>query len=497
MSEWQPDWTTLNATASSFIESTPLSARIKTVTPVGGHVAIGLQMDLAQILTDAGASDHPLTGDLVIAVDTLTIPAGDTAIAAPTMEIVARALQVADGGNATLHLRSDSPAGLQVTTASIAGSIGVRLEASDGTPIGDGAGPTLQLSGLKTPQVLTVTGDAPTSVSTSTATDDVADTLHAPWSILALQLSSAIASVLVDEQTDEAMSLAADMLRWVTGGCYALIAERAAYTTVDYDEITSLQNASIGLLALTQASASGATYVPVLAADVYQTEVNALLGVAWTYDQKISDLADQSKVEQLLANLAQTLKSINQSAETPLFNTLRRLNDDSASVENQLTNAAVQLQQVGATLEPLQEALVDAINDEFQKKLLESALETFFTVLNLYVGAAAVILGDPEILAGSADKMIKAAIDIAKEVIEAGEKGIDAAISAGASPAGDPPIDADAQRAMDGAQYLAGSIASFGSAVSSLWAVVSAATAGGQGKINVTPDLLSTVEKLP
>jgi len=26
-----------------------------------------------------------LTGDLVIAVDTLTIPAGDTAIAAPTM----------------------------------------------------------------------------------------------------------------------------------------------------------------------------------------------------------------------------------------------------------------------------------------------------------------------------------------------------------------------------------------------------------------------------
>jgi hypothetical protein len=300
------DWASLNAGAASFVASTPLAARIATVTPVGGYVAIGLQMSLTDILDAASAAVSSLTGTLAIAVDTLTIPAGTTLISAPAVSIVARSLMVDGGGSATLQIRSGDPA-LQVTTASISGSIAVSLQASDGMPIGSGDAPALALSSLTTPQVLTVLPGATPQLTTSTATSDIADTLHVPWAIVALETSSAVASVLVDQGTDDATALAADMLRWVTGGRYALIAEEAAFTTIDYNDLASLLSGSIGLLAFTQTTPSGATYVPILAADVYQDEINALLAVAATYDQKISSLASQQNVDQQLAAFASTL----------------------------------------------------------------------------------------------------------------------------------------------------------------------------------------------
>ena len=495
-STWQPDWTTLNGVASSFTASTPLAARIKSVTPVGGYVAFGLQMDLGTIVANAAVAATPLTGVLAIAVDTLMVPQGDTVISAPGVDIVARSLQVAGGGNATLHVRSTDAPALEVTTASIVGSISVAIENANGTPIGGGPVP-LSLDGLKTPQVLTVaTGNTAQPVAT-TDPIQIADTLHVPWAIVALQTSSAVASVLIDQNTDQTTALAADMLRWVVGGCSALFGQQNTFTTVDWGDLASLQNSSIGLLAFAQSSVSGATYVPVLSYDVYQAEINALLGVAQVYDQKLAALADQTQVDQVLGSFTSTLQSINQSAETPLFNTLQRLAGQSASVQGQLNNAAVQLQQVGSTLPSLQQALVKAINDQFQQELVKAAVETLFMLVSLYVGAAATITGDPEIMAGEAKKVLGAAVDITKQVIEAGEKGINAAIADGAAAAADAPSAGAAQQAQEGAQYMAGSLASFGDAVNTLWAVVTAAIAGGQNKINMTPDLLSAVDKLP
>ena len=486
------DWASLNAIAASFIASTPLAAQIASVTPVGGHVAIGLQTSLTDIL-DAATS---LTGMLAIAVDTLTIPAGTTLISAPAVSIVARTLAVDGDGSATLQIRSSTPA-LQVTTASISGSIAVSLQQADGTPAGSGDPVTLALSGEKTPQLLTVAPGATPELTTSTATNAIADSLHVPWAIVALEASSAVASVLIDQSTNDATALAADMLRWVTGGCYALIAEQAAFTTVDYADVASLLNGSIGLLAFTQTTPSGATYVPVLSTSSYEDEINALLAVAATYDAKIAGLASQENVDQQLAAFASTLKSINQDAETPLFNTLQRLNGQAGALQGQLQNAALQLEQIGSTLPDLQQQLVDAINDQFQQELLKTAMETLFTVATLYVGVGITLLGDPALLTGEASAMMKAALEVTKQLIEAGEKTIDTAIKDGASAATNAPTAGDSQAARQGAQYLAGSIASFGSAANALWTVVNIAAAGGQGKINMTPDVLAAVEKLP
>jgi hypothetical protein len=492
MSDWNPDWATLETTAASLVASDPLAALITTVTPTGGYVEIGLRAALSDVVA-AATKQGPLSGPLVIAVDTLDVAAGDTVIPAPGVSIVARAVLV-DGGPATLVIRSDNPGeGVQLTTAEISGSLSVEFETALAAPDGGAGGGTLALSGLKTPQSITaVPSSAPVATTDQLA---IADELHEPWSIVALELSSAIAATLIDQGSAGALELAAEMLSWVTGGCSALLANQSQFPTVDFATIASLQTSSVGLLAFAQSQTSGATYVPVLSGNVYQQQIEALLELAATYDGKIAAFQSQQNLEQLLSSFAGTLSTTYQQAEKPLLNALNRLADEAGSVESQLTNAALQLQAVGATLAPLQQALVDAINEEFQQELVKAAVETFITVLTLYIGAAAAILGDPEVLAGTATAVIKTAAEQATKLIEAGQKTINEAISNGASAADQPPTPDTSAATAEGAQYLAGSMASFGSAAALLWAVV--AQAFNSTPPNLSPNLVSAVDQLP
>lgn len=489
---WQPDWTALEARADSLIASDPLATTIANVSPPGGYTTIALRATLMDVVQAANKGGS-LTGPLVIAVDTLVISTPLTVIYAPAVEITARSIVVADGtGEATLQLRNYPEASaIQVTTAGITGTLNVEFRTVDGQPI---APPRpLALSGVRTPQVLTAAADS--APSSSTDQQDVADSMHEPWSIVALETSAAIGAALIDEGTDGAIALAAAMLSWTVGGCSALLAQRAEFPSVDYANIASIQNTSVGLLTYTQSTTSGATYAPVLSTSVYQQQIEALLQVAAAYDAQITALQGQQNVDQQLAAFAQTLGTTYQQAQAPLLNSLRLLATESGSVQSQLTNAAVQLQQVSATLEPLQEALVEAINEEFQQELAKAALSTFFTVVELYVGAAAVCLGDPEVLKGEETAIIAAAMEISEKLIKAGEKTIDSAISDGAASAGLPPTPDVSNGTEQGAQYLAGSVASFGAASALLWAVVAQASASTP--VNLSPDLTKAVGTLP
>jgi hypothetical protein len=487
MTGWQPDWNTLETTAASLIASDPLAALIATVTPVGGYVSIALRAALADVVS-AATKAVPLSGALVIAVDTLEIAAGDTVIAAPGVDIKARAV-VIDGGPATVIIRSDTPgAGIQLTTAGISGTLNVAFQKADGSAIaGPGNGP-LAMSSLVYPQVITAT--AASAASPSTAAVDVADSLHEPWAIVALEVSAAIAATLVDQGSDGALELAADMLGWVTGGCTALIACKAQFPTVDFGNLASLQTTAVGLLSFTQAQTSGATYVPVLSADRYQQQIDSLLGLAQTYDAKITAFQDQQNIDQLLALFAKTLSDTYQEAETPLLNALQRLAAQSGAVQGQLTNAAVQLKEVSATLPSLQQALEEAIKDEFQQELVKAAVDTLATVLELYVAVGAILLfEDP-------NAVITEAMYIVQELIQLGEEGIDEAIKKDAESAANPPTaPQDFDDTKTGAQYLAGSLASFGKAVALLWTAVSRAASSQPP--NLSPDLVSAVDQLP
>lgn len=487
MTDWQPDWQRLETTAASLIASDPLAALINRVTPAGGYVAIGLHTTLADVLS-AAIKAEPLTGALVIAVDTLEVAAGDTVIVAPGVEIIARAV-VVDGGPANLIIRSGlAGAAIQLTTAGISGTLTVAFQDADGAAIDGGGNGPVAMSGLVYPQV--ITANPASKASVSTAAVDVADSLHEPWAIVALELSASIAGTLIDQGGDGALGLAADMLRWVTGGCSSLITEQDQFQGVDHDNLASLQTTAVGLLSFTQSQTSGATYAPVLSADRYQAQINSLLDLAKTYDDKITAFQNEQNTDQLLASFAETLGTTYQEAETPLLNALLRLADESGLVHGQLTNAAYQLQEVGDTLPNLQQALEDAIHDEGQRELAKAAVDTLSELLQLYVAVGAILLfEDP-------NAVITEAMNIVKELIQLGAEAIDDAIAKGAQSAERPPtVPSDFSDTRDGAQYLTGSMASFAQAVATLWQVVSQAASSKPP--NLSPDLVKAVDQLP
>lgn len=483
MTNWQPDWNSLNAVAAAFLQSTPLAAQIGSVTPPGSHVATGLQLDLATILSAA-----PAGGVLVIAVDTLTVPAETIKIAVIGVEIVARSVQVAGGGSATLNV-TGSGASLQLTSAEIVGGFSVALGPNDAVPFA--------LGSLASPQILTLDASAPATVVVSTDSASVADVMHSPWSLLSLQLTSAIAGVVADQPSADPLALAESMLRWVSANGSALLANRASFPTLDYVGIASMLTAATSLLTSTQTAASGAIYVPVLSADIYQTQVNGILGLAQIYDTRISALQAQQSVEKELAAFATTLGTINQQAAGPLIATLQGLAGETGMLETQLTDAAVQLQQITGTLPALQTALTEAINDQFQQELVSTAINTLFTLATLYVGAAAALLGDPEVLAGNSTAMLKAALDIAKSLLEAAKEPLTGVITGGLNAAGQAPSDTTSTAARQGGQVLAASVASFGGALNALWTVVGVAIAKAPATIAYSPDFLSELEAAP
>jgi hypothetical protein len=119
-------------------------------------------------------------------------------------------------------------------------------------------------------------------------------------------------------------------------------------------------------------------------------------------------------------------------------------------------------------------------------------------MVTLYLGVGAIVAGAPEIVAAQAQEMAKTALEAAEKLAEAGAKAIEGAITEATAGLNGPlTTPAQAQQAQDGAKAMMGSVAGFGQAMSALWSVVNSAIAGGQGNINLTPDLLAAVEVQP
>ncbi|APC14640.1 hypothetical protein BLL42_02415 [Pseudomonas frederiksbergensis] len=483
MTSWQPSWNNLNAIAAAFLESTPLAASIISVTPPGSYVATGLQLDLGTILSTAPASNV-----LVVAVDTLTVPAGTTRISATGVVIFARSVQVAGGGSSSLNV-SDAGASLQLMTAEIIGSLSVTLGTSAAVPF--------VLGGVKSPQILTLDASAPMTLAIKADSVSVADIMHSPWCLLSLQLTSAIAGVLADQLGAGPNALADLMLRWVTANGAALLANQASFPALDWADIASMMASAAALLVSTQTVASGAVYVPILSTDLYQVQVNSILGLAQIYDSQIDALQSRQNVERDLAQFGATLGAINQQSAGPLLTRLQSLANETGMLEMQLLDAAVQLQQITATLPGLQQALTDAINDQFQRELVSTAISTMFTLASLYVGGAASILGDPEVLAGSSTAIMKAALEITKSIIDTASVPVQAAIADGVQAAAQAPSSTASVTALQGGQVLAASVASFGGAMNALYEVVGTAIANAPAEIVYAPDFASKLAAAP
>lgn len=495
-----PDWTYLNGIASAYAASSPLMPQVVQATPAGSYNALGLQKSLSEIMKEAEGKLDANSGVLVVAVDTLAVPAGQTVVKAFALSIMARHIAVEGGGAAEIlqHASSASSGAVQIMVSQITGTVSLGLSGSDKRA-------PLELAGnMQRPQVLTVTADAPGKAVAVAGDAALADFLHSPWNVLALEIAQAAAGVMIYQNERGALALAADMLNWVVRGCYTLIKNRASFENVDYQSVSSIQGTAVAQLSFTQASASGATFVPVLSQSTYETQVNSLVGIARIYDEKIGAFQAQKNLDNLLGQFASTLNGISQSAETPLVNTLKRLNNEQAQLSNQLQNATIKLARVSEQIEPLQKALVKAIEKKFQEELLKSALETLMTFVTLYIGVGIAILGDPELVTTQiskfTEKQVAAAIKLAVELSEKAIKsGVSVAgiVESGSTSLGGAPTKDDAEKATSGAQAMMGSVASFSQASVLLWTVVNRAFVGGGRRIDMNPDLLAELEKMP
>lgn len=488
MANNQIDWTALEQQATAYKNASTLLSQIAAITPSTGFIYTDLVADLATILQAAAKVANPLSGGLVIAVDTLNIPEGTTNISASGVQIIARSIIVANKTCATLAVTAAQNPSVQIVTTEIIGDLSISLGK-------DGATVPVQLSSIPSPQILTF--NLPSTADTvSNTTTALADIFHSPYSILAIELSFVAGATLVEVGSPASLDLAANMLRWTISACHDLLAEKSSFPDLDIDNIANLLANSSAQLVFTQAAISNAIYVPVLSAELYSAEINALLEVAEIYDSKISAFQQEENIDELLKEFTGTLNSINSDAETPLFNELVRLAAEAQGAQGALSNAAIQLQAISQTIAPLQAAVEEAIQEKFQHELLEEGLKIFFTIITLYASAGAAI-ADPAVLAGESGAIAKAALDIAAKLAEAGASAIERAINSGESAATGPLTNTGLQSAANGAQAMMGAQVAFGVASATLWEVVNLAIAGGQNEINFSPDIVKAVDQIP
>ena len=468
----QPDWTALNRIGAAFLASAPLSTTVANVTPPNMQVHIAVRAELADVLRTAG--DGASAG-LIIAVDTLVVPSGTTTIPG-VLTVVARSVQVSGSDPAVLAV-----ADAQLLIAEVRGSLEVA-----------GAVVTAQTAGV--PEVVTVADGTAVAQADSMS---IADVMHSPWSVLQAELAFAAASYLNELGDATSASSAMRMMRFTTATLGALTKERASFSDLDIDEVASLQSAASALLVRSTTNASGDRYVPVLSADLYNEQIKALLSVADVYETKIAALRSQENHDQLLAAFATTLSDVQRTSEAPLVNTLERLANQVGQVQTELGNAAARLDAQQKRLEPLQEAFQAAVEEKFQDELLEMALEILFSLAKLYIGAAALILDNPEILEKTVTKQLAKAAELVEKLIEGGEGVISAAIGDGSAALADVPSQAGAAKAADGAEAMMGSVVDFGTASAILWSVVNAAIAGGGNDIDFDPKVAAVIDKVP
>lgn len=481
MPSWTPPWSQLNAIAAHYLASSPLKASIAAATSPDTRVVTGLKLDLADVVASSGAP-----GTLVVAADTLVIPADALSLQSRGVMLIARSVKVRKRGKAQLTLQGD----LQLVTAGIDGTLSVAYQPAKDGPVG--AAVELSLARSGTPNVLTVVSGAPSTAETAPAV--VADVMHSPWSLMALELSSAIAAVLIDLGAPGALKLSAAMSAWVSTCCRALLDQRDAYqSSVDYKDVTSQHATALAQQSFTEASAAGATYVPVLSAKSYQSSVSMLMEIAERYDKRIAALKRQKANGKWLDRFAGTLGEVQGLATEPLIATLRSQISEAAQVETLLGNAQVQLKQACETLKPLYEELREEIEEDFQRNLLVTAFKVLFTLAELFTGAAAAIVEG----AAGGTEALKSALEVAEQLVKAGEEFMELAIEQRLEALKELPSDTASKAVEEGGQLLVGSVYNFAKASNSLWSLVKTALAQNPPRVERSDEYVKLIAALP
>jgi hypothetical protein len=159
----------------------------------------------------------------------------------------------------------------------------------------------------------TVESDGKSSSEIQTNAAYLQDLLDKVWALNSLKASFTAATWLMDSDSPADRLVARSMLNWVCS-CVRAVGENGAVVPSDYAELYQ----SAAALLVTSNVGSGADYVPVLASDYYNQQLNTLFDVLSKYESTLRALNTQSSVQAALQSAGSTLQGTVDDSLVPL-----------------------------------------------------------------------------------------------------------------------------------------------------------------------------------
>ena len=356
------DWDRLAERTKSF---DVLEAPVDPAGKVADVVAVGLRLKLSELTARFPASGG---NSLTVYADTLVV---DTAnLTVNSLVVVARVLD-------TTALK-----GAPLTAPATAAEF---LVANGKLTLANKTATAAIVTGFEPLTATTITGP---TLATSTAIDDasIGDLTGRPYALNALRATFAAATWLLNSPDQADQATARDMLAWVA----VATGPAAATTATSPTEWSDLHHVATPLLLAANVT-PGATYVPALSTNFYDTQISKLLDTLDAYDQQLNTLTTATNVDQTLAAVAKTLTATAATELVPLQTQLdtlnRNVNDLNVGINTLNYQFAQQTSTIDTAWADLKVALTDKqISDWFNAciKMAVDAVGLSLDAANIY-----------------------------------------------------------------------------------------------------------------
>lgn len=328
----QFDWNMLNEKANNFRMLSEVgkdvAGRVVTADRSGKHVDItfcGLTAKLSELLSGVKFGAHTI---LTVFADTLVIDMECPAVHGGVIAV--RCLNVAPLKNGLLRfILPDKEIKFQILAMEISGGplrVVASPSAADEPGVEIPAGLPFRIG------YLTLKNMGKPTLSVIQGNEHLQDVLENPWHLNSLRSSFVAATWLMDEGDEHSRKLALSMLGWIVEGVASL---RAANPELPADW-SELYTQSAALL-ITLDLPPNTYHVPVLAGDVYQSQVKGLTKALGKYEGNLKALSGSADIKQALADIGASFKDVTGNEVAPFQFQLKNIKDNISHIDDNIS----------------------------------------------------------------------------------------------------------------------------------------------------------------
>lgn len=375
------DWAALNQQTAAFNSLTT------TTDEVSGAVSIiysGLEAKLTDVLAAAAGAQ---IASVTIYADTLTVDT-DT-VTAGGLVLVARSLDVSGIAGGALGLAA--PSGGSAVAELLVGGVAGGAASLAQSPLPEGQAPAAVPAGMR-PMSALVYSISPGAAPAAQVLTDAAylqDLAGRVWALNSLKASYTAGAGLMDSDSADDRALAQQMFDWVVA-CAGTMALGGAAIPSDYLELYH----QAGALLVTLNVAPGGYFVPVLSSDMYQGQIDGLLGALAGYEANLATLAVETGIAAAVAEVSSTLQGTAMDEMAPLQAQLSQIQDNIQALYKSIivlrSDFDIQADQANTDYQNLAAAV--ALQELAQ--FLQDSISTAMSVISLGVAVAKGSEGD-------------------------------------------------------------------------------------------------------